>query len=85
MSYAPPHPLTPPPPALNQDKDTIREYAKASFDKEMEENRICYKGCAACAYYTLCIRTRGTYALLILPLHCLCTARGATYAQVELG
>jgi len=28
----------------NQDKDTIREYAKASFDKEMEENRICYKG-----------------------------------------
>ena len=55
MSYAPPHPLTPPPPALNQDKDTIREYAKASFDKEMEENRICYKGCAACAYYTLCI------------------------------
>jgi len=28
----------------NQDKDTIREYAKASFDKEMEEGRICYKG-----------------------------------------
>lgn len=50
-------PLIPPTPALNQDKDTIREYAKASFDKEMEEGRICYKGCAACAYYTLCIRT----------------------------
>ena len=59
MSYdPPPPPPTPPsPPALNQDKDTIREYAKASFDKEMEEGRICYKGCAACAYYTLCIRT----------------------------
>ena len=79
-------PLTPliPPPALNQDKDTIREYAKASFDKEMEENRICYKGCAACAYYALCIRTRVTSAAHTAPA-LLCSAHGAAYAQVELG
>ena len=42
--------------ALNQDKETIREYAKASFDKEMEEGRICYKGRAARA------RARATHA-----------------------
>jgi hypothetical protein len=83
MSYDPPRPLTPPPPpaALNQDKDTIREYAKASFDQELEDGRICYKGCAACAYFTLCIRARGTYGAAhttsALPMHrtwrCVCT------------
>ena len=37
--YVPPRPLAPSPPsaASSQDKETIREYAKAAFDKEMEE------------------------------------------------
>ena len=83
-SCVPLRPLAPSPPstALNQDKETIREYAKASFDKEMEEGRICYRGRAARA------RARATHAHMhacaraarsTSALHCLhCTALHCT-------
>ena len=95
---SPPRPLTPPA-ASSQDKETIREYAKASFDREMEEGRICYKGCAARArarararamhaHMHACARAaRATSALPALHcLHCTaCTALRVACAQVELG